>query len=176
MNHFSLIALLSVVAAATEVKVPIKDNANHVQAIGKCEKDAKITLSLSTPADKLPFIFPKVNKEDTFTITATSGTDTPVDLPTFPGHFGIARFHVNKLVYTGKAKGEFEVYVIPPEVAAKVDGKEADPVEFSLKAEIECEGKDKEEKEFKFSVTNGAHALSFVASAAALAASLVFLL
>lgn len=169
-------------AATAAEQVAIKDNANHVQELAKCDGDATITIKLEDKdAGALPFLFPKVNEGDKFTFTSAqtpAGTQAPLTHTSFPGHFAIPSEKIKALVYAGKSTAAPQFFVIPPEVGVQADGKEASPKNFLVTVDYLCNAAALSgfPKTYNYTVTNNARAVSLFSSAAVLAASLLFVL
>lgn len=179
----SALTLATAASAATPAEqVPIKDNANYVQELAKCDGNATITIKLDDQdVGALPFLFPKVNEGDKFTFTSAqtpAGNQTSLSHTSFPGHFAIPSEKIKALVYTGNSTAAPQFFVIPPEVGVLADGKEAPAKSFVVTVDYMCKDAALSgfPKSYNYTVTNNARAVSLFSSAAVLAASLLFVL
>ncbi|KAJ9077225.1 hypothetical protein DSO57_1018767 [Entomophthora muscae] len=154
------------VAEAT--KVAIKDNLNHVLKLGKCDKNAEITVTIEGVDKDLPYLFPKFDKNDT---TKTFFTH-------FPGHFQIPSFKYKFIKYTGNKTTDYEAYITPPKVPSSDEEDAHEDKTFSLKVDFKCDNVANEvaPTKYEFTVTNDARVVSLVSSAAVLAATFFLIL
>ncbi|KAJ9079122.1 hypothetical protein DSO57_1007924 [Entomophthora muscae] len=77
MNTFNfLISALCLASAATcdATKIAIKDNVNFVLKLGTCNTEADIKVEIVNGGADLPFLFPKVEREDDTVATVLSST------------------------------------------------------------------------------------------------------